>query len=381
MDLTFLLTEDCNLRCAYCYQPQFRPVAMAAETGIQALRQAIHHGAENLALTFFGGEPLLNTPSLWAILRAARSLEREHGIPVTAKVSTNGLLLDEPFLREAALLGLFVSLSCDGNGPAQDAGRVRPTGEGSSAEVTRALRLLVAARRPFAVYSVVTPANVRWFARSRQWLWDEGARILVSALDYTATWDAPALEELERQYRRVGRMYAASLRRKAGFHLEPFDSRIGLRTRGNNQRCAPGLSQVTVAPDGALYGCLEYFHRRLSPLGDVARWLDQEAVRALCAPRAARPEECQDCGVRDRCNTACACVNLRGTGDPARPPTALCLSEQLLIQSVDRIAAGLWRKRVPEFLLRQYSDSYHFLSGIEALLTEMGIDHEHAATR
>ena len=45
------------------------------------------------------------------ILGEARALERERGAPVTANVSTNGLLLDDAFIAEAERLGLFISLS------------------------------------------------------------------------------------------------------------------------------------------------------------------------------------------------------------------------------------------------------------------------------
>ena len=102
MELTFILTEECNLRCTYCYQKNYPRTLLSREMAETALQSALNHGAKHLSLTFFGGEPLLQAPTLFSILETARRLERESGISVTAKVSTNGLELDSSVIRNAA---------------------------------------------------------------------------------------------------------------------------------------------------------------------------------------------------------------------------------------------------------------------------------------
>jgi uncharacterized protein len=379
MDLTLILTEDCNLRCTYCYQKHFQPNDMPAEVGVTAVRAALDGGADSLALTYFGGEPLLCSDAMFEIQAAARGLARHRGVPLTAKVPTNGLLLTEAIIERAYDLGVFISLSFDGVAAAQDAGRVWPDGTGTFDDACRALRLLVDAGHPFAVYSVVTPRNVRYLAESRRFLWDAGARILVSAVDYTADWDDASVATLVEQYERVGELYRRQLKRRSHFHLEPLDSRISQRTRPRDwQRCVPGIRQVTVGPDGMLYGCIEFFYRRLHALGDVTHWLVPANVRAFASLElAGKPDECASCGVYDRCTHSCACVNLRTTGMANRPPESLCATEQATILTIDGIAARLYRQRVPEFFMRHYSSSYHLLYGIEQLLKEYGVSDEH----
>jgi uncharacterized protein len=382
MDLTLILTEDCNLRCTYCYQKQFRPTAMPEEVGLAAVQAAFDRGAESLALTFFGGEPLLQAGTLFTILRATRHLERERGIPVTAKVPTNGLLLNDEILEQAGALGLFISLSFDGIKPAQNVGRISLDGTGSYEQAERALHRLLAWGKPFAVYSVITPDNVAHLAASRRWLWDTGVRIMVSALDYTAPWDEDALTTLVEQYLLMGEFYEKILAHKGYFHLEPFDSRIALRTRtGEPKNCCPGIRHFTVGPDGTMYGCVEYFYRRMSPLGHISTWLDPDRVKELARTRAGHAHECLSCGVRDRCTNQCDCVNLRTTGQPNRPPQSVCLTEQTTIQTVDRIASRLFQKRVPGFFLKHYSDSYSLLTAIESLMQDLEENHERAAAR
>jgi radical SAM protein with 4Fe4S-binding SPASM domain len=208
------------------------------------------------------------------------------------------------------------------------------------------------------------------------------ARIIVNTADTTATWDAASLREMKRQLEITGTFYRRLLERKEAFHLEPFDSRIWQRTRaGAYRRCQPGIQQVVVAPDGVLYGCIEYYHRRLEPLGTAPHWVDPARARSLARSRRGRPDECTTCGIRDRCNNACACVNLRGTGLPNRPPASLCLTEQETVRTVDAVAGHIFKRKVPEFLLRQYSCSYHVLSAIEKLLATTEVDHEPVETR
>ncbi len=372
IDITLVLTEACNLRCSYCYQPRFPDTRLSVHTGLAAVRSAIAHGAERIALTFFGGEPLLARDALFDILSDARRLGAEAHVPVTAKVSTNGLLLDGDTIEAAAASGLFISLSFDGVRGANDAHRRTPDGESSFDAAETALALLVSAGRPFAVYSVITPDNAQFLAESVRRLWDMGARILVNTLDYGADWRERDWQELRRQYARLGRFYEKRMRSKEFFHLEPFDSRIAQVTRpGEWSRCAPGVRQVLVAPDGVLYGCIEYFHRRLHPLGTAEEWVDAEAVRALAHEKAGCPESCGACGVAQRCNNACACVNLRGTGVPNRPPTTLCRGEREAVLASDKTAARLFRRKNPEFLVRNYCDRYHVLTAVENLLESM----------
>lgn len=374
VDLNFILTEDCNLRCSYCYQPRFEPNELDVETALSAVRSALNSGIDTLSLTFFGGEPLLRAPEMFEILEKSRKMAIENDVPVTSKISTNGLLLNEDIVRHGDRLGLFFSLSLDGNRQAQDSARLDELGASSFDRVVHSLEILVKSEHPFAVYSVITPQNVEHLDASVRFLWDAGTRIIINTVDYTARWDDKALRKLDGQHTKLGRFYEDKLKRKSNFHLEPFDSRISHRTRADEWgACSAGVGQVTIGPDGTLYGCIEYFHRRLFPLGTVETWLDCDKVRALLVDKGGSNASCRQCGIRDRCNNTCACVNLRGTDSAKSPSQTVCSAEQVTILAVDKVARRLFRKKNPEFILRQYSCSFHALTTIERLIDEMEV--------
>lgn len=374
MQLVLQLTRDCNLACRYCFQRHRAGPGMSAETAEAALRWALGRGTPHVALTWFGGEPLLERATIEALTPRLASIGREYGGLVTAKVSTNGQGLDAEFCRFARENTLFVSLSTDGAPSVQDAGRPRVDGGPSSKAVERALDALVATGTPFATYQVITPANVRALAASVDWLFEHGSRVLVSTLDFGADWSQQNLDALAAGYRALARRYARWTRWGIDFHLAPFDSKIAARTRRREHRagsCSAGVRQFAVDPEGYIYPCIEFLESPRFRVGHVERGLERDAWKAFFAEEGdERPEECGDCAIRARCGSSCACLNHRLGGATRAVDALLCAHERLVTLAADRIGARLWQRRERAFLRRQYDPHHHVLSTLESLLEE-----------
>src|SRR5512144_1709717 len=60
--LEVVLTADCNLRCAYCYQNAKRPRSMSWDTLRGALDLLLRSHCPEVEVLFVGGEPLLQFP-------------------------------------------------------------------------------------------------------------------------------------------------------------------------------------------------------------------------------------------------------------------------------------------------------------------------------
>lgn len=374
MQLVLQLTRDCNLACTYCYQSHSRGAGMTAEVAAGAVRMLIDRGESHIALSWFGGEPLLERQLIEATQARLVELGARHGTLVTAKVSTNGVLLDESFCRFARQHALFISLSTDGCPEAQDPGRPTVGGEASSAQVEAALDALRRTRTPFSSYSVITPQNVRYMARSADWLFSRGARIQISTLDFGAPWQERDLRRLERGYVALARRYRRWSRQGHEFFLAPFDARIATRTRAaefRQGRCAAGIRQVAVDPEGHVYPCIEFLEDPRWRIGHVRTGIDEAAFAAWRDQhRGARPEECSGCGIRDRCGSTCACLNLRTAGSLHGVSELLCTYERAMTLAADRLGADLFRRRDRSFLRRHYDPRHHVLSAIESLLEE-----------
>ena len=117
--LQFLVTEDCNLQCVYCYEKNKSPNSLSAEFMIEKIRDEMlaDNGYEELSIDFFGGEPLLR----FSTIRKVVDWFHQYAWPAKTKayrfvITTNGTLLNEEmkewFFRNRR--DVTVGLSMDG---------------------------------------------------------------------------------------------------------------------------------------------------------------------------------------------------------------------------------------------------------------------------
>lgn len=374
MQVVLQLTRDCNFACAYCYQ-QHRPgPGMSARVAERAVEFLLDAGHSHVALTYFGGEPLLRRDVIETTLPRFMRMGAAREALITAKISTNGALLDDSFCRFAREHALFISLSVDGGPAAQDIGRRTREGGPTSHLVAQSLAALCRSKTPFCTYQVITPANAAHLARATDWLFERGSRLFVSTLDFGADWDEGALQTLASQYRALARRYGRWTRQGIDFHLAPFDGKISLHTRGASARretCAAGVRQIAIDPEGFIYPCIEFLESDEFRIGHIDTGFDRDAGRAVLARFAgARPDECGGCGIKSRCGSSCACLNYRLTGRMRQVDELLCAHERIVTLAADRIGARLFKKQVRPFVGRQYNPHHHALSAVEAMFEE-----------
>src|SRR5262245_13839040 len=100
--VTVLTTLQCNFACDYCIQGdhgEYNKTAakMSMETAArvaewtEARMDAV--GPKSFALTFFGGEPLLNLPVMYYLAERLWVASQARGISMLINIITNGLLL------------------------------------------------------------------------------------------------------------------------------------------------------------------------------------------------------------------------------------------------------------------------------------------------
>lgn len=146
----FITVSDCNLRCAYCFvedqQRGFPTGKMSWTTAKQSLEvfAKLCDRAEKISLTFYGGEPLLNSDVVYASMRYVRQLEKEGRFlqPVEMTMLTNGVLVDDRTVEALLETGTGSSVSIDGPGPLHDASRKNLAGHGSFDAALRGYRKL-----------------------------------------------------------------------------------------------------------------------------------------------------------------------------------------------------------------------------------------------
>ncbi|MBE7074778.1 MAG: radical SAM protein [Clostridiales bacterium] len=92
--LTIYTTTACNARCAYCFEKGITPITIKKEDCKKLAKSIIGNiNAKWLHITWFGGEPLINTYAIEEITKLVKEHCEKNNIKYTASIITNGSLI------------------------------------------------------------------------------------------------------------------------------------------------------------------------------------------------------------------------------------------------------------------------------------------------
>lgn len=112
MALTILPTRGCNFGCIYCYEQDRPDIKMNEETEAGIIRFVKSNpNLKRLSVVWYGGEPLLNFPSIERLSAAFLNL----GIEYSAKIVSNGYLLTKDKAEKLASMNVRnIQITFDG---------------------------------------------------------------------------------------------------------------------------------------------------------------------------------------------------------------------------------------------------------------------------
>ncbi|MDD4097038.1 MAG: SPASM domain-containing protein [Clostridiaceae bacterium] len=365
MNLTLHITDECNMRCAYCVH-DYSAKRMSLTTAVAAVDLSIcskddpliPSGCKHTGLCFYGGEPLLNRDLIEKTVAYCDTLRAGKGEVFYYLLVTNGTLMDESFLEFAAAHDIGIGLSHDGL--MQEDSRRMEDGTSSADRLEETIDLLLRYRPKATAMCTIHPPLVDRFAESVRWLFGKGFRKVqtVPAVGIKADWTPGRMEELEKQYLLLSDFYAEKTRAGDDFELTLFENKIRshiMDGRGINQTCRFGKRQLSVAPDGAIYPCVQFLDLPEYRMGDVFDGLIPENVARVAGDGGKEPVECQTCALRKRCKYNCCCMNRITTGSIDEISPLTCAFERLAIRYADRAANMLMAEGDPHFIKKHYT--------------------------
>ena len=325
----------------------------------------------SLGVIFFGGEPLLMREMIAETVRHCREIEAETGQLFHCKVTTNGMLLDEEFLTHPDTSEVFVALSHDGVKLAHDAHRVDASGKGTFDRLQPIAKTLLKHKPYSPVMVVTTPGTVQHYAESVEYLYGVGFKYLICSLDYSADWDRAGLSEPKRQYQRLADWYYRETEKEEKFYFSPFEVKIASHVYPGScraERCELGKRQISVAPNGRLYPCVQFVgdgSDTTYAIGHTDTGIDENARGRLYELNGEEKSECASCAIRDRCNHYCGCLNKQATGRIDQVSPTLCAHERIVLPIADRLAERLYKRRNAMFIHKHYNDLFPLISLVE----------------
>jgi MoaA/NifB/PqqE/SkfB family radical SAM enzyme len=157
------ITNRCNLRCAYCRQPEIQQDELDEASAMRVAREMIRSGVE--VVTFSGGEPLIRND-----LGQIAAVLDDGGVFLS--LNTNGTLIDAN--REMLRRFDHVKVSLDGPEEVHDAIR----GRGVFAKVLNGLDSARSLGLHVSIGTVITSSNVQHIDEVFRIASEHGARVL-----------------------------------------------------------------------------------------------------------------------------------------------------------------------------------------------------------
>jgi uncharacterized protein len=269
-DITLSVTEECNLRCKYCYMIHKNHFnRMSFETAKAAVDEILQRPVkfDSAVWNFIGGEPTLEMDLIDRITDyiKIRTFELNHPWFGNSAffIGSNGLLYEsEPVQNYLAKnKGIAsVGITIDGNKEKHDLQRVYPNGKGSYDDVVRNVKLWIK-QNPGPKTTKATYANddLKYLKDSVISLWELGIDYVSANVVFENVWDENAPVIFENQLHELAD-YIIENELWDKYSVRFFDPHVGFQIDEANKsrpHCGSG-KMIAVSSAGKYYPCIRF---------------------------------------------------------------------------------------------------------------------------
>ena len=269
--LYLLLTDLCNFACRYCFiegnfPADFCPASMTpeiAQEGIDLFAKTLAKNPRkhfHPRVIFYGGEPLLNFPTLKFALEYIEQLKKEGVLPESVKitVNTNASAVNSEITETLASYRVSVAVSLDGRKEIHDLERVSHSGLGTFDTTVQGLRLLQTAGVQTSISCTITEAGAKVLEESLRFFVSEFG-IKSVGFNIIREGTSPKIRDINAYTTTVSNALVSCFRlaRKEGIYEDRMmrKARAFARRQPHLNDCAGCGQQIVIAPTGEVGIC------------------------------------------------------------------------------------------------------------------------------
>ncbi|MGA2507860.1 MAG: radical SAM peptide maturase, CXXX-repeat target family [Chitinispirillaceae bacterium] len=320
-NVTLIVTEDCQLRCRYCYlhgknRENRMGFDIARRTVEYLLRERQLFPEQSVIWDFIGGEPFLEIELIDQLSDYIKRRMYEETHPwfdsYRFSFSTNGILYGDQRVQkyiEKNRKHLSIGITIDGTQRKHDMQRVYPDGRGSYADVVRNVPLWLSQFPEGGTKVTVAHEDLPFIKESVLHLWDLGIKNVYINVVFENVWQEGDDAILEEQLVRIAdHVLKNQLFTKANASF--FSDTIGRPldcVHDNHNWCGAG-KMLGVDHAGNFYPCIRfapYSMAKQKPrcIGNCFDGIDQNKLRPFLAlDRITQsPPMCLECDVASGC--------------------------------------------------------------------------------
>lgn len=330
--MELFITEDCNLRCDYCFVEGKNPShAMSPETARKAIDFlfAESRGEKRLSLFFMGGEPFLAFDLMRTTVEYAEQRAKRCEKTVDFSVTTNGTLFAEEILAYCAQHRISFLLSLDGARESHDRHRKTVSGKGSFDRIMRWLPRMKQHQPYMGARVTVHPDAVHELLDNIRFLADQGINHFIIGPASGLEWSGEELETYEAQMKAVVDFYKEKKAQDAPLQFDLLRQLDNLYDSRGIWGCQAGRHSITIAANGDIYPCSKMLGLNelggIYRLGDLEKGItDLDARSELVGMWPKRRTRCMTCDLADACAGGCFANNYKATGSIFEPCETQC---------------------------------------------------------
>lgn len=317
-NLCLLLSQDCNMRCVYCYEKGGGFGKERKLMDMNRIRNVINWWSHNLKpglakvkVSFYGGEPLLNQEGfIFAISYINRILTKKK-IAVQYSVITNGTILSPDIINCILNNNVNVMVSIDGNETAQNRNRRFYDGRDSYELVLDNIRKLQDKGGRIAARITLTKENIELLYDSVVMLWQENIHdvecIPVLTDQKNICIDQDDMYLLERELLKISDALHQNLLTEKTFFFNNY-MRIIYNLHLKADHYYPTCSyydykKILYTPDGEVYNCEKLLGKSKEKIGNDEK-IDNNILKRRIVSHAYK-QNCARCVARRACGGMC----------------------------------------------------------------------------
>lgn len=344
--LVLHVTNDCNMRCKYCYANGGTYNSDRSLMSREVLDQTLDFFYSKFAsisyIQFFGGEPLMNLDLIEYTCEKVTGICEDREEKTAFAVVINGSLISQRFIDLVNKYSITVTVSYDGNRAVNDIVRPLANGNGSSDLVLKKVNWLkeetgqpVTIEATYNKYHVENGIDVVDAVRDiKASVPNVGVHLVPAGGDQTCDFALQDLGMFPKSVHQIMEAYFGNNGEDTSVPMYSLASRIftSLENPATNSAlvCDAGLGTISVSTVGDVYPCFMFTDQEDLCYGNV--WQDDlfESARfARIQNKLAKIEvkdrnpQCNKCHIKRICN-GCLGLNSFQSGDPFKLSKPLC---------------------------------------------------------
>jgi uncharacterized protein len=352
LNVTIVVTQDCNFACSYCYQHGKTPDRMTKETAIMAvdflLGDKINEYIDKdnspaIILDFIGGEPLLEIDLIdyfmdYFLYKAFKEKHR-WALNYSIGMSSNGSLYSthrvQRFVKKYRGR-CNIAITIDGMKELHDSCRLYPNGKGTFDDVYRNVKLHLLQGGHPSTKITIAPENLKYIDESVVFLFNLGYKWINGNVVFENVWNIDYAKELYLKLKSLSDIIIDNELYK-GHRLTMFDETIGrpMNPEDDTNWCGGNASMLAIGTDGICYPCLRYMKYCLSTperepliIGNITEGINNDIpvlkeLRSITRSSQST-EDCFNCPIAKGCSW-CSAFNYDIYGTANKRATFLCV--------------------------------------------------------